>query len=137
MLQRISRTDGLYQCTGDKGTYTNQKGSLFIGTHVYDLLGITPTDEELNKVEVETEKQVEVEKRGRPSKMVGMELIRSKLKDQVLLTQTLVIESMMKTYIPAEEASARVKHITISISSTSQTGQSQKPKNQRHRFSIT
>jgi hypothetical protein len=30
--------------------------------------------------------------------------------------------------------SARVKNITTSITSTSQTGQSQKPKNRRHRF---
>jgi hypothetical protein len=33
--------------------------------------------------------------------------------------------------------SARVKNITILISSTTQTGQSQKLKNRRRRFSIT
>jgi hypothetical protein len=66
MLQRIFSKEGLYQCTGDERTYTNKKGSLIIGTHVDDLLGIAHTDEELNKVEEGTEKQVESEKRERP-----------------------------------------------------------------------
>ena len=44
---------------------------------------------------------MELDKRGKPSKMLGMELHWSK--EQVILTQTTMIESMAKKYLHLED----------------------------------
>ena len=69
--------------------------SAAIGTHVDDLLGIGPT-EELDATENLIEGEVELDKRGRPEKMLGMESHWDT--DQVILTQMGLIETTAKNY---------------------------------------
>ena len=73
-LQKILQLVGLEQCIEDEGTYTSSNGQLIIGSHVDDLLGIALTETDLDKVEQSVEKHVELDKRGKPSKLLGMEL---------------------------------------------------------------
>jgi len=47
---------------------------MIIGTHVDDLVGIAPTDRDLDIIETSYEKYVELDKRGKPNRMLGMEL---------------------------------------------------------------
>ena len=61
-----------------------------------DLIGIAPTEKELDDLEKSIEATVELEKRGKPRKLLGMELTWKK--DEVILTQKLLIENMEKTY---------------------------------------
>jgi len=96
-LERIMATFGMSQCIGDEGTYTSKDHNLVIGTHVDDLLGIAPTEADLDVAEKGAEKHVELDKRGKPSKMLGMELKWNK--DSVVLTQTALIESMTKQFL--------------------------------------
>ena len=89
---------GMHQCIGDEGTYTNSKNSVIVGTHVGDLLGIAPTEEDLDRAERAVEKRVELDKKSTPSKMLGMEL-HWKEKEEVTLCQTALIESTAKKYL--------------------------------------
>jgi len=73
-LEKILALAGLNQCIGDKGTYVNEEGSVIIGTHVDDLLSIAPNEKLLNDVEHKMEEHIELEKRGNPEKLLGMEL---------------------------------------------------------------
>jgi hypothetical protein len=41
---------------------------------VDDLIGIVPTNEAFDKIEASIEKYVELEKRGKPKKVLGMEV---------------------------------------------------------------
>jgi len=95
-LQKILQLVGLKQCIGDEGTYTSSNGQLIIGSHVDDLLGIAPTETDLDKVEQSVEKHVELDKRGKLSKLLGMELTWKK--GGVILTQHTLIESMSQTF---------------------------------------
>jgi len=67
-------TFGMHQCIGDEGTYSNKTHNMIAGTHVDDLIGIAPTEEDPDQAEKSVEKTVELDKRGKPSKMLGMEL---------------------------------------------------------------
>ena len=74
----ILDTIGMHQCIGDEGTYTNittkpaSASQVIIGTHVDDLIGIAPTEQDLDNAENAAEKRVELDKRGRPTNMLGM-----------------------------------------------------------------
>ena len=73
-LQKILQLVGLKQYIRDKGTYTSSNGQLIIGSHVNDLLGIVPTQTDLDKIEQSVEQHVKLDKRGKPLKLLGMEL---------------------------------------------------------------
>jgi len=88
-LQEILRKAGLNQCIGDEGTYVGSQ--TIIGTHVDDLLAIGPSEEALGKVERAIEDHVELDKKGQPAQMLGMEIKWGK--DFVVLTQQHLIES--------------------------------------------
>jgi len=88
------RANGLESCIGNEGTYVQQR--VIVGTHVDDLLAIGDKAETLNKLEDGIEESVELEKRGRPERILGMEL---KLEDSsVILTQSHLIESTHQLY---------------------------------------
>lgn len=82
LLIEILKEVDLEQCLGDKVCFTTKSGTT-VGTHVDDLLGIGPKDE-LDHIESGIEERVELDKRGKPAKMLGVEL--SWGKDYVLLT---------------------------------------------------
>jgi len=90
-------TFGMYQCTGDEGTSVSITNQTIIGTHVDDLIGIAPTEAHLDHTKRSVEGQVELDKRGKPSKMLGIELTWGKR--QVILTQTGLIESMTRQFL--------------------------------------
>ena len=64
-----------------------------IGTHVDDL---GPSEEALDKVERAIEDHVELDKKGQPAQMLGMEIKWGK--DFVVLTQTRLIETTYRQY---------------------------------------
>jgi len=90
-------TFGMYQCTGDEGTYVSTPNQTIIGTHVDDLIGIAPTEAHLERAKRLVEGQVELDKRGKPSKMLGIELTWGK--EQLILIQTGIIESMTRQFL--------------------------------------
>ena len=92
-LEKILQIAALKQCIGDEGTYTN--GNVTIGTDVDDLIGIAPPGE-LGRIEASIEKFIEMDKRGKPKKMLRMELTWSK--ESVILTQRNLIETMTNTH---------------------------------------
>jgi len=92
---------GIHQCIGDEGTYVSSKEQVIVGTHINDLLVIASTEAQLDQAERSVEGRVELDKRGKPSKMLGMELPWSK--EQVILTQTTMIESIAKKYLHLED----------------------------------
>ena len=59
------------QCIGDSGCFQGQ--NIIISTHVDDMAGYG-TPEALSKFEKAVELEVELEKLGQPTKLVGMEL---------------------------------------------------------------
>ena len=73
-LCEILSTFSMHQCIGDEGAYTSPQHNLIIGAHVNDLIGTAPTEMDLDQAEKAVEKRVELDKRGRPSNMLGMEL---------------------------------------------------------------
>ena len=97
-LERILNIAGLKQCTGDEGTYAAPQGHPIVGTHVDDLIGIAPSTKDLDRLEQSIEDTVELDKRGKPRKMLGMEITWKK--NCAILTQTSLIESMMNTHFP-------------------------------------
>ena len=98
-LVETLRKAGYEQCIGDEGCF-QKKSKAVMGTHVDDLMGIGPK-KELDKAEAKIEEVVELDKRGRPGKMLGMELT---WKDGgVLLTQTGLIELPAKSHIHAKD----------------------------------
>jgi len=97
MLGDIMGTFGMYQCTADEGTYVSTANQTIIGIHVDDLIGIVPTEAHLDRAERSVEGQVELDKRGKLSKMLGIELTWRK--EQVVLTQTGFIESMTRQFL--------------------------------------
>jgi len=84
----------------DKDQTTNNRSQypkVILGTHVDDLLGIAPTEKDLDALETGMENHVELDKQGRPSNMLGMELHWAE--GQVVLTQTRLIESMADQHL--------------------------------------
>ena len=86
---------GLDQCIGDEGCFT-KGGEGAIGTHVDDMLAIGPATT-LDEIESGVEESVELDKKGKPGKMLGMELEWEE--KQVTLTQTALIETMARQHL--------------------------------------
>jgi len=101
MLCDVMKACGIQQCIGDEGTYVSTKEQVIVRTYVDDLLGIAPTEAQLDQAERSVEGRVELHKRGKPAKMLGMELHWSK--EQVILTQTTIIESIAKKYLHLQD----------------------------------
>lgn len=93
-LVNILQKAGYEQCVGDEGCF-QRKGKTAVGTHVDDILGIGRS-KDLDTAELLIEQEVEVEKKGKPEKMLGMEAHWTD--DQVVLTQTALIEATMQTH---------------------------------------
>ena len=91
-LKEILQSAGLERCLGDKGTYVSASGDQIIGTHVDDLIGIAPEESTLDRIEQSIEKTVKLEKSGRPTKALGIELSWNKNNTEVILTQRALIE---------------------------------------------
>ena len=85
----------LKQCVADEGCYKSMEA--IIGTHVDDLLGIAPSEADLDPFKQLIEETLELEKRGKPVKMLAMELTWKQ--NEVILTQQLLIETTCKTYL--------------------------------------
>ena len=93
---------GFCRCIGDEGVFiqnspAGEVSKTIIGTWVDDLVGIAPDDIDLNLVEKEVEKYVELEHRGQPSKLLGMECHWDSHRDggnELMLTQTTLIENL-------------------------------------------
>ena len=91
----------MHQCIGDEGTYTSRNYQLFIDTHVNDLIGIAPTENDLDNAENPVERRVELGKRGKPTNMLGVELHWSDRK--VVLIQTRLKDSMTTQFLAGED----------------------------------
>jgi hypothetical protein len=111
MLCDIMGTFGMHQCIGDEGTYVSTANQTIIGTHVDDLIGIAPTEAHLDRAERLVEGQVELDKRGKLSKMLGIELAWGK--EQVILTQTGLIDSIVAKFLPKEGNSRRTHSLPL------------------------
>jgi transposase InsO family protein len=86
---------GLTQCIGDEGTY--HENNAILGTHVDDFLAIgTPTT--LQRINQSIEHHVELENKGRPTKMLGIEMTWAKNYSEVLLTQCALIEKLAQRH---------------------------------------
>jgi hypothetical protein len=98
-LEQILAMAGLHQLIGDEGTYTNKDYTLILGTHVDDLVGIAPNEAILNQLEEKAEEHIELEKRGKPANLLGMELQWNAQGTRVIMTQQSLIESMAAKYL--------------------------------------
>jgi len=98
-LQKILAIIGLHQCTGDEGTYINKEKNIIIGTHVDDLVGIAPNNDILDTVQHKAEQHIELEIRGRPTKLLGMEVLWNEDGTEAIMTQQTLIESMATKYL--------------------------------------
>ena len=76
-----------------------------------DLIGIAPTEHDLDNAEKAVERKVELDKRGRPTNMLGMELHWSEGK--VILTQTRLIDSMCSQYLEKDESSGGIRSLPL------------------------
>jgi hypothetical protein len=90
----------LQRCITDEGVFVPTpittlppSSELAIGSWVNDLIGIAPTNEGLDKIEARIEKYVELEKRGKPKKVLGME-VNWASDHEIVLTQTGLIENL-------------------------------------------
>jgi hypothetical protein len=99
MLGESMAKAGLQRCIADEGVFISTlnftlppSSELAIGLWVDDLIGIAPTNEALVKIEASIEKYVELEKRGKPKKVLGME-VNWVSGHEIVLTQTGLIEN--------------------------------------------
>ena len=92
-LRSIMANAGLDQCVGDPGCFRSPKGDLTICTHVDDMAGYG-TPEALEAFEKTVESEVELDKLGKPTKLLGMELTWNK-HGSVKLTQKDAIGKLM------------------------------------------
>jgi len=102
MLQEILEKVGYAQCIGDEGCFVSTFDSgkdcrSIIGTHVDDMFGIGPSSV-LDNIERGIENSVELDKRGRPQKMLRMELTWAA--ESVILTQKNLIDTLVKRLKP-------------------------------------
>jgi len=95
-LKEILRSAGLERCLRDEGIYVSASGDQIIGTHIDDLIGIAPEESTLYRIEQSIEKTVELEKSGRLTKALGIEL--SWNNTEVILTQRALIESIYQRH---------------------------------------
>ena len=72
-LRSIMTNAGLTQCIGDPGCFNGYHGNRIVSTHVDDMAGYG-TPEALTAFERAVEREVELEKLGQPTKLLGMEL---------------------------------------------------------------
>ena len=86
---------GLTQCIGDPGCFKGP--GIIVSTHVDDMAGYG-TPKALTAFEKAVETEVELEKLGQPTKLLGMELTWSKDKRNVKLTQRDSIGKLIKEY---------------------------------------
>ena len=105
-MRGIMKYAGLVQCIGDPGCFYlpitkpgQQHPQLIVSTHVDDMAGYG-TPEALSAFEKAVEKKVELEKLGKPTKLLGMELTWSQNagKKSVKLTQLGCIENMISEH---------------------------------------
>jgi hypothetical protein len=66
---------------------------LAIGSWVNNLIGIVHTNEALDKIEASIEKYVELDKRGKTKKVLGME-VNWVSDHEIVLTQTGLVENL-------------------------------------------
>jgi hypothetical protein len=85
----------LIQCVGDEESYFGQES--LIGTHVDDFL-VVEKPKNLDYIEQGIQRHVELDKRGRPQKMLGIEMTWEKKGSGVLLTQSGLIENLAKKH---------------------------------------
>jgi len=95
-LESILNQAGLTQCIGDEGTYRSTNGKQIIGTHVDDLLAIGASNKILDQTETSMQKSVELDKKGLPKQILGMEIKWGK--ETIVLTQTRLIETSFHTH---------------------------------------
>ena len=96
-MREIMNTAGLIQCIGDPGCFKASMGNLIVSTHVDDMAGYG-TSEALSFFEKAVEKEVELEKLGKPTKLLGMELTWAKDNKSVKLTQKDSIDKLIKEH---------------------------------------
>ena len=90
------KTVGLTQCVGDPGCFRSPKKDLIVSTHVDDMAGYG-TPAALAAFEKAVESEVELEKLGQPTKLLGMELTWQK-DGSVKLTQKDSIEKLIREH---------------------------------------
>ena len=102
MLSDILEEVGYNQCIGDEGCFASidsgKDCKSIIGTHVDDMLGIGPSNM-LDNIEIGIGKTVELDQRGRPAKILGLEMTWDNDGKGVLLTQTSLIASAAEKYL--------------------------------------
>ena len=100
MLTDIMSEAGFYRCTGDEGVFISKehRSRTIIGTCVDYLVGITPDEADLDLLKERIENHVELERRWKPSKLLGMECHWSRKSERELrLTQTTLIKNVAAT----------------------------------------
>ena len=94
-MRSIMTTAGLQQCIGDPGCF---KGPvLIVSTHVDDMAGYG-TLQALQAFEKAVEKEVKLEKLGKPTKLLGMEIEWGPQNSWAKLTQRDSIDKLTKEY---------------------------------------
>ena len=94
-MREIMTSAGLSQCVGDPGCFKNPQGDLIISTHVDDMAGYG-SPKALLEFEKAVELEVELEKLGQPTKLLGMELTWGN--GSIKLTQTNTIVNLAKEH---------------------------------------
>ena len=97
-LRGILEDIGFHACIGDPGCYVNTKTKTIVCTHVDDLVAFGPDGDALDTTAFQIEKEVELKKSGRPSKLLGMELTWDLENGTVKLTQQGLIANTMKAH---------------------------------------
>ena len=85
------------QCVKDEGCYHRTTQDALLGTHVDDII-VVGTQDALENIEKGIEKHVELDKRGKPKKMLGIEMKWEDGGDTVVMTQTVLIESLSRQH---------------------------------------
>jgi hypothetical protein len=81
-LRKVLTDYNLVQCVRDEGSFFGQES--LVGTHVDDFFAVG-TPKNLNYIEQAIQRYVELDKRGRPPKMLGIEMTWKKNGSGVLL----------------------------------------------------
>jgi hypothetical protein len=94
MLKNILAESSLQQCIGDEGCYVGTALEILLGTHVDDFLGIALSEQILKKIEQKIERHVKLEKRGKSTKMLRVEI--EWIEYGIVLTQRNLIETTIE-----------------------------------------
>jgi hypothetical protein len=95
-LRKLLRRSNFTQCLGDEGTF-HQNGNQILGTHVDDFLAIGPKGL-LTLTKQAIEQHVDLEDKGRPRKMLGMEMKWNDDGTEVTLTQQGLIDTLCQRH---------------------------------------